>query len=127
MAITRPRHDDVAFYKDMHRLIAMHLKGDRRGGDRSAYRCVQRIAPLVGESVPPLSQFQEVKCQDLSPGGFSFLCDNPPLYEDYAVELGKAPVLIYVTASLVHVSEVRSGSRVQFLAGCRFTGRLEND
>ncbi|HEV3339412.1 MAG TPA: hypothetical protein VG125_03615, partial [Pirellulales bacterium] len=60
MAITRPRHDDVAFYKDVHRLITRQLVGERRGGDRSAYRCVQRIAPLIGDSVPPLSQFQEV-------------------------------------------------------------------
>ena len=127
MAIMRPRHDDVAFYKDVHRLITRQLQGDRRAGDRSAYRCVQRIAPLVGESVPPLCAFQEVKCQDLSPGGFSFLCDAPPDHEDYAVELGKAPVLIYVTARIMHISEVRNGSRVQFLAGCRFTGRLRDE
>src|SRR5487761_1729817 len=125
MAITRARHDDLAFYKEVHRLIARQLHGDRRGGDRNAYRCLQRIAPLVDEQVPPLVEFREVKCQDLSPGGFSFVCDAPPEYESYAVELGKAPVLIYVTARILHVSEVRMGSRVQFLAGCRFTGRLK--
>ena len=124
MAITRPRYEDAAFYKDVHRLITRQLNADRRGGDRNAYRCVQRIAPLIGEQLPPLSQFCEVKCQDLSPGGFSFVCDAPPEYENYAVELGKPPVLIYVTARVVHVSELRQGSRVQFLAGCRFTGRL---
>ncbi|HQU46709.1 MAG: hypothetical protein B7Z73_12320 [Planctomycetia bacterium 21-64-5] len=124
MAITRPRHEDVAFYKEVHRLIARELHSDRRGGDRNAYRCVQRLAPLIGERVPPLSEFEEVRCQDLSPGGFSFVCDAPPEQEDYAVELGRAPVLIYVTARVVHVSEVRVGSRVQYLAGCRFTGRL---
>ena len=124
MSITRPRYEDVAFYKDVHRLITRQLQGERRGGDRNVYRCVQRIAPLVGEQVPPLSEFQAVKCQDLSPGGFSFVCDAPPEFETYAVELGKSPVLIYVTARVVHVSELRHGSRVQFLAGCRFTGRL---
>ncbi|HVX12811.1 MAG TPA: PilZ domain-containing protein [Pirellulales bacterium] len=124
MAITRPRYEDVAFYKDVHRLITRHMQGDRRAGDRSAYRCVQRIAPLIGEQVPPLADFYEVKCQDLSPGGFSFTCDTPPDYENYAVELGKSPVLIYVTARVVHVSELRQAQRVQFLAGCRFTGRL---
>ena len=126
MAITRPRQEDVAFYRDVHRLIARHLHADRRGGDRSDYRCVQRIAPLIGEQVPPLSEFEEVKCQDLSPGGFSFVCDAPPTHEDFAVELGKPPVLIYVTARVLHISEVRMGPRVQFLAGCRFTGRLDS-
>ena len=125
MATTRSRQEDLAFYKEVHRLIARHLHPDRRGGDRNAYRCVQRLAPLIGEQVPPLSEFKEVKCQDLSPGGFSFLCDSPPEYESYAVELGKAPVLIYVTARILHISEVRQGLRVQFLAGCRFTGRLQ--
>jgi hypothetical protein len=127
MGITRPRHEDVAFYKDVHRLIARHLHSDRRGGDRSAYYCVQRLAPLFGEKVPPLSEFVEVKCQDLSPGGFSFVCDAPPDYEDYAVELGKSPVLIYVTARVLHVSEVRMGPSIQYLAGCRFTGRLAGE
>ena len=125
MAITRPRFEDVAFYKDVHRLITWQLQSDRRGGDRSAYRCVQRIAPLIGDQLPPLADFYEVKCQDLSPGGFSFVCDAPPEHELYAVELGKSPVLIYVTAQMVHVSELRHGQRVQFLAGCRFTGRLK--
>lgn len=124
MAITRPRHEDVAFYKEVHRLIAKQLHGNRRTGDRSAYQCVQRIAPLVGDELPPLSEFKEVRCQDLSPGGFSFACDTPPDDEKYAVELGRAPVLIYVTARVVHVSEIRIDSRVQYLAGCRFTGRL---
>ncbi|MGH7138739.1 MAG: PilZ domain-containing protein [Pirellulales bacterium] len=125
MSITRPRYEDVAFYKDVHRLITRQLQGNRRGGDRNRYHCLQRIAPLVGEQVPPLAEFQEVACQDLSPGGFSFVCDDPPEFDNYAVELGKSPVLIYVTARVVHISELRRGPRVQFLVGCRFTGRLQ--
>ncbi|HEX7377863.1 MAG TPA: PilZ domain-containing protein [Pirellulales bacterium] len=125
MSITRPRNEDVTFYKDVHRLIMSQLQSERRGGDRNSYPCLQRVAPLLGDRPPPLAEFQEVKCQDLSPGGFSFVCDAPPEYEDYAVELGKPPVLIYVTAKVIHVSELRQGRHVRFLAGCRFTGRLQ--
>ncbi|HUY90691.1 MAG TPA: hypothetical protein VMV10_18295 [Pirellulales bacterium] len=32
--------------------------------------------------------------------------------------------MIYVTARVIHVSEVRSGGERQYLIGCRFTGRL---
>jgi hypothetical protein len=101
------------------------LQSDRRGGDRNAYHCLQRIAPLIGEHLPLAAEFREVTCQDLSPGGFSFICDAPPDEENYAVELGRPPVLIYVTARVVHVSELRQGQHSKFLAGCRFTGRLE--
>lgn len=122
------RDNDVAFYKEVHRLLRARQRGEnRRNRDRKTYQCVQRLAPLVTGRTPPLSEFAGVKCQDLSPGGFSFLCAQPPEHETYVVELGKPPVLIYVTARVVHVSELRAGVQVQFLVGCRFTGRLNSD
>lgn len=118
---------DSSFYKQVHRLIAKRLNEDanRRGRKRSSYRCIQRLAPCTGQQVPELSEFREVVCQDLSAGGFSYLSTVTPEAETLAVELGKAPVLIYVTARVIHVSEVRSDGKRQFLIGCRFTGRLE--
>lgn len=120
------RKDDVAFYKDVHRFIAQRLASpsDRRNRDRNDYQCVQRLAPLTGDELPPMAAFDEVKCQDLSPGGFSFLSSTAPEHEDYVVELGKSPVIIYVTARVVHVSELRLRSKSQYLVGCRFTGRF---
>jgi hypothetical protein len=117
---------DSSFYKQVHRLIAKRLseESNRRGRERRSYRCIQRLAPCTGDQVPAMSEFREVVCQDLSAGGFSYLCSTPPEADTLAVELGKAPVLIYVTACVVHVSEVRSGGERQFLVGCRFTGRL---
>lgn len=117
---------DSSFYKQVHRLIAKRLSEDsnRRGPRRSSYRCIQRLAPCTGGQVPGMSEFREVVCQDLSAGGFSYLTPAPPEADILAVELGKAPVLIYVTACVVHISEVRSGAERQYLVGCRFTGRL---
>ena len=117
---------DTSFYKQVHRLIAKRLNedGNRRGPERRSYRCIQRLAPCTGEQVPGLSEFREVVCQDLSAGGFSYVSAAPPETETLAVELGKAPVLIYVTACVIHVSEVWSGAARQYLVGCRFTGRL---
>lgn len=74
--------------------------------------------------MPSLSQFRDVECQDLSAGGFSYVAVEPPECETLAVELGKAPVLIYVTARIVHISETLAGAETRFLIGCRFTGRL---
>lgn len=117
---------DSSFYKQVHRLIAKRLAEDpnRRGPQRRNYRCIQRLAPCTGDQVPGMSEFREVICQDLSAGGFSYLTPTPPETDTLAVELGKAPVLIYVTACVVHVSEIQSGAERQYLVGCRFTGRL---
>jgi len=117
---------DSSFYKQVHRLIATRLNEDvnRRGRERRSYRCVQRLAPCTGEQVPSMSEFREVVCQDLSAGGFSYISSEAPDAETLVVELGKAPVLIYVTACVVHVSEVLTEAERQFLIGCRFTGRL---
>lgn len=119
---------DSSFYKQVHRLIATRLSEDanRRGRQRRSYRCIQRLAPCTGDQVPELSEFREVVCQDLSAGGFSYLSSSTPDTETLAVELGRAPVLIYVTARVIHVSEVRSDGERQYLIGCRFTGRLES-
>lgn len=119
---------DSSFYKQVHRLIAKRLNEDanRRGRQRCSYRCIQRLAPCSGDQVPELSEFREVVCQDLSAGGFSYLSDVTPATETLAVELGQAPVLIYVTARVIHVSEVRTDGERQYLIGCRFTGRLES-
>jgi hypothetical protein len=117
---------DTSFYKQVHRLIAERLSEDRnrRGKQRRGYRCIQRLAPCVDEQVPGLGAFRDVECQDLSAGGFSFLADTAPACELLAVELGKAPVLIYVVARIVHISENWSGGERKILVGCRFTGRL---
>jgi hypothetical protein len=126
MAMATLRKDDVAFYKDVHRFIAQRLSCNsaRRNRGRNSFDCVQRLAPLSSDELPPMAAFEDVKCQDLSPGGFSFLSAIAPEHEDYVVELGKSPVLIYVTARVVHVSELRLRSQSQYLVGCRFTGRF---
>lgn len=117
---------DTSIYKQVHRLIAARLSEDRnrRGKQRRGYRCIQRLAPCADEQVPGLAEFRDVECQDLSAGGFSFLADTAPACEMLAVELGKAPVLIYVMARVVHISENWSGAERKILVGCRFTGRL---
>jgi len=121
-----PNAVDAAFYKQVHRLVSKRLEagdGDRDKQRRGA-RCVQRIAPCLDGRMPELAAFREVECQDLSAGGFSYLWPEPSQAETLAVELGVAPVLIYVTAHVVHVSEIRLGADVKFLVRCRFIGRL---
>jgi hypothetical protein len=120
---------DAGFYKQVHRSISKKLQaGDgRRDTQRRGRRCVQRIAPCVDGRMPTLAAFREVECQDLSAGGFSYLLSEPPDAETLAVELGVPPVLIYVTARVINVSEIWQGGETMFLVGCRFTGRLTPD
>ncbi|HEV3003652.1 MAG TPA: PilZ domain-containing protein [Pirellulales bacterium] len=120
---------DAAFYKQVHRHISQALEnGDERRNERHrGARCIQRIAPCVDGRLPVLAAFREVECQDLSAGGFTCLLPEPPEIETMAVELGAPPVLIYVTARVVHVSESRLGEEIKYLVGCRFTGRLDSN
>jgi len=121
-----PNGVDAAFYKQVHRLVSKRVQtGDaNREKQRRGARCVQRIAACLDGRMPELVAFQEVECQDLSAGGFSYLWTEPTQAETLAVELGVAPVLFYVTARVVHVSEIRLGADVRFLVRCRFIGRL---
>jgi hypothetical protein len=117
---------DTSFYKQVHRLIAARLSEsrNRRDKQRRGYRCIQRLAPCPDGQLPNLAAFRDVECHDLSAGGFSFLADAAPACEMLAVELGQAPVLIYVLARIVHISENWSGAEKKILVGCRFTGRV---
>ena len=74
-----PNAVDAAFYKQVHRLVSKRLEagdGDRDKQRRGA-RCVQRIAPCLDGQMPEMAEFQEVDCQDLSAGGFSYLWPEP--------------------------------------------------
>lgn len=97
---------------------------ERRQHERRPYSQVQWIAPYAGGRPPDQSMFKEVKCHDVSAGGFSYLLAEPPLYDSLVVELGAKPDSIYLTASVVRHEQVAWGKTPLFLVGCRFTGRV---
>ena len=96
---------------------------ERRNQKRRAYPYVQIVAPLVDGKLPDAGSFFEVRCHDISPGGFSFLVSQPTSDHDYVVAFGTPPALHYLTARVVHVTPYRHNDQDMFLVGCAYTGR----
>jgi len=91
---------------------------DDRAYPREAFPTVQLIAPKHGLQMPPRSEFQTVRCFDLSAAGFSFLTPTPPAYEELFVVLGTEPHLKFLSARVAHQTRLT-------LVGCSFTGRAQ--
>jgi hypothetical protein len=64
-----------------------------------------------------------VACQDLSPGGFSFVLPERAEFEAVVVALGQVPFKFF-TAQVQNQSRVRHRGRIAYRVGCRFTGRI---
>ncbi len=99
--------------------------GDRRKRPRRAFNFQQRIAAVTGGRLPDPRTFMEVKCHDISSGGFSFLLANPPGHSTYVVALGVAPAAIYVLAKVVHTRAMTTGGPTNYVVGCQYTGRAD--
>jgi len=89
---------------------------------RYSYETTQWIAPCSGGPLPDRSEFREVRCRDISTGGFAFLSPQPPDFEQVVVRLGDGKHAIYATARVVHTVPNHDGDG--HLVGCQFTGRL---
>lgn len=102
---------------------ALRARREREGRDdrahpREAFPTVQLIAPKRGLRMPPRSEFQSVRCFDLSAAGFSFLTSTSPTSEELFVALGSEPHLKFLTARIAHQTPLT-------LVGCAFTGRTQ--
>ncbi len=116
---------DAAFYEMVHRLHhqAADAADERRGNDRYAYHCVQRIAPYDGRSLPRPEEFVPMSLNDLSSGGFSYFAPTRPRTGQLVVALGNAPFKLY-TAEVRHCAEADYEGKPQFLVGCCLVERL---
>lgn len=85
----------------------------------------QRVAAYDGSGVlPDESAFREVRCHDLSAGGISFLCVDPPDCQTVVVQLGKGAEVRYMIARVAHIAAVGESADAQFRVGCSFVERL---
>lgn len=98
-------------------------QAERRSRPRRDFKFLQRIAPIVEGKLPGHREFHAVHCRDISSGGFSFVATEPPVHSTYVVVLGAAPVNIYLTAQVVHVTAVIRNDRPRYLVGCQYVGR----
>jgi len=97
---------------------------ERRRKPRRSYPYIQRIAPILDGKRPDQNAFQEVQCNDISAGGFSFISDAPPVSDSYVVALGCAPKFTFLTAQVAHVTRVQHEGERRFLVGCNYVGRV---
>ena len=97
---------------------------ERRRKPRRSYPYIQRIAPILDGKRPDLDAFQEIQCNDISAGGFSFISDAPPVSDSYVVSLGCPPKFTFLTAQVAHVTRVRHEGERRFLVGCNYVGRV---
>ena len=120
-------YDDVTLFNTIDRLLKAsddELSSDeRRGCDRHSYPCIQLLAPYDDERLPGPGQFRQVRCLDLSPGGFSFTSYRPPESDWVIVALGTIP-FIFIVAEIRHKNPIRTDEGQEFSVGCRFVKRL---
>ena len=125
---------DASFYALVHELIEAEKDfacecaspANQRAADRRHFDCQQLLAPFDGVRLPSQSEFRPVSCQDLSPGGFSFVLPDRVEFEELVVALGQVPFKFF-TASVQNQSRVRLRGRFAYRIGCRFTGRVMAD
>jgi hypothetical protein len=122
---------DASFYALVHELIeADKLLAQQsrpapegRAVSRRPFDCLQLLAPYDGVRLPSQSEFRPVACQDLSPGGFSFVVSERAEFDSVVVALGQVPFKFF-TAQIQNQSRVRHKGRIAYRVGCRFTGRV---
>ena len=107
---------DTRFYQMIHQLIKSQSQSERRGHQRGAFTSTQRIAPLRGDKSPQSEDFFEVRCNDLTPNGFSFFIDGAADFDQLIVAFQSPSGAILIQA------EVRHSRRVLWFAD---TGRVE--
>jgi hypothetical protein len=125
---------DASFYALVHELIEAeksfarecYSPDEQRAADRREFDCQQLLAPFDGVRLPSQSEFRPVLCQDLSPGGFSFVSSDRVEFEELVVALGQVPFKFF-TARVQNQSRVRLRGRFAYRIGCRFTGRILAD
>jgi hypothetical protein len=116
---------DAEFFNLIHRIVGkrkLEEESERRAHPRRPFKTWQRVAPRTGAAIPDPSEFVEVPCHDLTPGGFSFLLSHRPGYRELVAEFGSPPEVIRVAAEVVRCTDVLvdTEGRVESLGGNRY-------
>ena len=115
---------DASFFDMIHGLLQEQVEPDvveRRQGERRPFNQVQLLAWYNGVSMPTQADFFQVRCQDLSAEGFSFLVDEPPTHPFVVIALGVVPFLFFV-AEIKRMQPHKA--RTEILVGCQFVRRI---
>lgn len=96
---------------------------ERRQKPRRPFPYCQNIAYMTGNTYPVEEDFVEVRCRDIAAGGFSFVSSVPPRNDRLVIALGSPRHLTYLTAKVVHVTQIVEDSQIVHFVGCQYTGR----
>ncbi len=99
-------------------------KIDRRKHSRRPFKRRQGVAFGTWQEVAASEAFIDVEFVDLSVSGCSFRIDSIATTKDVVIELGVPPKLMYVQATIKHMTPETRGEKFTCLIGCQFTGRL---
>jgi len=111
---------DADFYNLIHQLVGTPRKDDpleRRTDPRHPFTAVQRIAVRRGLELPDESEFTEVRCHDLTRGGFSFLLPSRPDFDSLVAAFDMPSKTIYLAARVAHYEDVLVDSSGQVFRG----------
>jgi PAS domain S-box-containing protein len=121
------KNSDVLADKLHPKLDPASAKSDSHEGrkhDRRPYQCIQMVAPCIDGKLPELDQFREVRCYDISPGGFSFLLATRPNFDELVAAFGAESSRLYLRARIKHISPIQFEGHKVLLIGCEYLGRI---
>jgi PAS domain S-box-containing protein len=98
---------------------------NRRRTHRKDFPYFQLIGPIHNGRLPTADEYQEVRCRDISPTGFSYIAQVPPNFQELVVSLGAYPSQMYLTAEIIHVNRHREYGQNLVLVGCQYTSRIQ--
>lgn len=80
-----------------------------------------RIAPFVDGSFPDPDMFHDVKCEELSAGGFTFISRERPEFDKVLMALGGEKSRNYTSASVKNCLNIGSDAAPVYRIKCQFT------
>ena len=100
-----------------HQLIQSQCDAERREHPRNVFNATQLIAPFHDDRPPESGDYFTVRCNDLTPKGFSFFLEKEPDFKELVVsfQMPSGKVLVH--------AEVRNIRKVLLFAE---SGRLES-
>ena len=100
---------------------------DRRRAVRIGYQVTYYVADSLGDHIPPVAKFREVRGHDLSPIGISFYAETAPKSEDLVLMFKGKDSQSYMSAKVVYHRRCMVDGERCFMVGCEFVRRLGDD
>ena len=74
--------------------------------------------------MPTPEEFRQVRCHDISTGGFSYFTPDLPDHDLIVAAFGLPPEFTYLSAQIRYAKRVAQGASAMFQIGCQFLGRI---